>query len=259
MTLWERTVRVSVQGQGKNVVTADLGKVPAEVVAMFDEVARGYDRTRSRLWLGRMNVWGGHMARAARARPGTRILDVAAGTGTSGRALTARGARVTACDISPGMLAVGRLRHPALDFVVGDGCHLPFAEGAFDAVTISFGLRNIADPGAALAEMRRVTRPGGRLVVCEFSMPADPLPRALFAAWLRHAVPRIGRRVSTNPAAYSYLADSIRAWPAPEGLARVIGAAGWQKVAYRPLDAGVVHLHTGLVPGAGSGFRAESA
>jgi demethylmenaquinone methyltransferase/2-methoxy-6-polyprenyl-1,4-benzoquinol methylase len=241
------------------VVTADLEKVPSEVVAMFDEVAHGYDRTRSRLWLGRMNTWGVHMAAAARARPGDRILDVAAGTGTSGLALSARGARVTACDVSPGMLSVGRRRHPAMDFVVGDGRRLPFADGAFDAVTISFGLRNIADPGTALAEMRRVTRPGGRLVVCEFSMPSDPVCRALFGLWLRHAVPWIGRRVSTNPAAYSYLAESIRAWSTPAGLARRIGAAGWQKVAYRALDGGVVHLHTGVVPGAGSGSRSESA
>ncbi len=241
------------------MVTADLQKRPAHVAAMFDEVARGYDRTRARLWLGRMNTWGVHMAAAARTGPGDRVLDVAAGTGTSGRALTARGARVTACDVSPGMLTVGRSRHPAMEFVVGDARRLPFADGAFDAVSISFGLRNIADAGAALAEMRRVTRPGGRLVVCEFSMPPAALPRALFTAWLRHAVPRIGRRVSSNPDAYRYLADSIRAWSTPPDLARRIAAAGWQRVAYRPLDGGVVHLHAAIAPGAGSGCRAESA
>ncbi len=231
------------------MVRADLDKVPSEVVAMFDEVAHGYDRTRARLWLGRMNNWGRHMADALDAAPGRRILDVAAGTGTSGMALTGRGARVVACDISQGMLSVGRHRHPGMEFVVGDGRRLPFADGVFDAVTISFGLRNIADPEAALAEMLRVTRPGGRLVVCEFSMPTTPVRRALFRAHLRHLVPRIARRVSTNPEAYSYLAESIQAWPSPALLAKRISSVGWQHVTPRPLDGGVVHLHVAVAPG----------
>jgi demethylmenaquinone methyltransferase / 2-methoxy-6-polyprenyl-1,4-benzoquinol methylase len=231
------------------VVRADLEKVPSEVVAMFDEVAHGYDRTRARLWLGRMNNWGRHMADAVQAAPGGRILDVAAGTGTSGMALTRRGARVVACDVSQGMLAVGRNRSPGMDFVVGDGRRLPFADDVFDAVTISFGLRNIADPEAALGEMLRVTRPGGRLVVCEFSMPRTPVRRALFRAYLTHLVPFTARRVSSNPEAYSYLAESIQAWSTPEALARRIGAVGWQRVRRRPLDGGVVHLHTAVVPG----------
>jgi demethylmenaquinone methyltransferase / 2-methoxy-6-polyprenyl-1,4-benzoquinol methylase len=232
------------------VVTADLEKVPAEVVAMFDEVAGGYDRTRARLWLGRMDSWGRHMAEAAQAGPGRRVLDVAAGTGTSGMALTRRGADVVACDVSQGMLSVGRRRHPGMRFVAGDGRRLPFADGSFDAVTISFGLRNIADPERALAEMLRVTRPGGRLVVCEFSMPVAPVRRALFRAYLRHLVPFTARRISSNPEAYRYLADSIQNWSAPGELARRISSVGWSQVCRRPLDGGVVHLHRGVVPGA---------
>lgn len=211
---------------------------------MFDEVAQGYDRTRARLWLGRMNNWGRHMADATGAAPGLRILDVAAGTGTSGMALTRRGADVVACDVSPGMLSVGRLRHPGMEFVVGDGRRLPFADDTFDAVTISFGLRNIADPEIALAEMLRVTRPGGRLVVCEFSMPTAPVRRALFGAYLTHLVPWTARRVSSNPEAYRYLAESIHAWSSPEVLAERISSVGWQHVGRRALDGGVVHLHT---------------
>ncbi len=230
------------------MVSADLEKVPAEVVAMFDQVARGYDRTRARLWLGRMNSWGRRMAAATGAAPGVRVLDVAAGTGTSGMALTARGASVVACDVSPGMLSVGRRRHPGMEFVVADGRRLPFADDSFDAVTISFGLRNIAETEIALGEMLRVTRPGGRLVVCEFSMPVDPVRRALFRAHLRHVVPRIGRRISSNPAAYIYLSDSIQAWSTPETLARRISSVGWRQVTPHPLDGGVVHLHTAVAP-----------
>lgn len=232
----------------KTVVRAGLEKDPAEVSAMFDEVAQGYDRTRARLWLGRMNSWGRQMAASVCAGPGRRILDVAAGTGTSGMALTACGARVVACDFSASMLAIGRRRHPAMDFVVGDGHQLPFADGTFDAVTISFGLRNVADSPRVLAEMLRVTRPGGLLAVCEFSLPVTPVRRALFRGYLRHVVPLIARRVSSNPEAYAYLGESIEAWPGPAALGARIAAAGWDRVRWRPLDGGVVHLHSGIAP-----------
>jgi demethylmenaquinone methyltransferase / 2-methoxy-6-polyprenyl-1,4-benzoquinol methylase len=230
------------------MVRADLEKRPAAVAAMFDEVARGYDRTRSRMWLGRMGSWGRQTARALDARPGRRILDVAAGTGTSGMALTARGAHVVACDFSTGMLAVGRERHPAMSFVAGDGHRLPFADGVFDAVAISFGLRNVEDAAGVLREMRRVTKPGGQLAVCEFSLPLTPIRRALFRVHLRHLVPRIAERVSSNPEAYAYLAESIQAWAPPAALAELIAGCGWQRVRYRALDGGVVHLHIATAP-----------
>ncbi|MBB4677465.1 ubiquinone/menaquinone biosynthesis methyltransferase [Crossiella cryophila] len=232
------------------MVRANLDKQTSQVSAMFDQVADGYDRTRARLWWGRMDAWGREMAAAAGAGPGKRVLDVAAGTGTSTAALAATGARAVASDFSLGMLGVAGRRHPGMPRIAADALALPFARGAFDAVTISFGLRNIADPTAALREMRAVTRPGGRLVVCEFSIPPKPLNGALFTAYLRHVIPLIARRVSTNPEAYQYLAESIQAWHTPPRLGEQLTAAGWTRVAWRPLSGGVVHLHVGTAPAA---------
>ncbi|MHC9295437.1 ubiquinone/menaquinone biosynthesis methyltransferase [Mycobacterium sp. LTG2003] len=227
---------------------ANLDKNAVEITGMFDEVAAGYDRTRARLWWGRMNEWGRQMARATDAGPGRHILDVAAGTGTSTEILARHGASVVACDISAGMLAICNRRHPDLPTKVADAHRLPFEPDSFDAVTISFGLRNMAQPSVVLGEMLRVVRPGGRLTVCEFSLPPARLPRLLFRNYLRHVVPWIGKRVSSNPEAYCYLADSIQEWPAPEVLGHWIRKAGWSDVTWRALDAGVVHLHTAVAP-----------
>ncbi len=229
----------------------NLDKKPTEVSSMFDEVAVGYDQTRAKLWWGRTDSWGEHMAKAANAGPGQQILDVAAGTGTSAAILARHGASVVASDISPGMLAVCNRRHNDLQTIVADAHQLPFEPQTFDAVTISFGLRNMAQPQLVLSEMLKVTRQGGRLVVCEFSMPQRRISRMLFRSYLRYVVPIIGRRVSSNPEAYQYLADSIRAWPAPEVLGHWIAEAGWEQVAWRPLDGGVVHLHSAVAPPSG--------
>lgn len=230
------------------MVRADLEKKTAHVAAMFDEVAAGYDRTRARLWWGRMDAWGGRVAAAADARSGQLILDVAAGTGTSSDPLTRSGASVVACDLSPGMLAVAGTRYPDLARAAADARSLPFASDRFDAVTIAFGLRNISDPQSALREMLRVTRPGGRLVICEFSMPPAALPRVLWRQYLRWIVPMIGRRISSNPEAYVYLAESIQAWHSPPELAQQVTAAGWRDVSWHRLDGGIVHLHTATAP-----------
>ncbi len=171
---------------------AQLDRKPAEVSAMFDKVADRYDLLNDVLSLGQDRYWRGMVARAVGARPGELVLDLAAGTGTSSRTFTRAGARCVACDFSLGMLRVGaRQPAPSVRFVAGDALDLPFADAAFDAVTISFGLRNVADTGAALAEMRRVTRPGGRLVICEFS---HLRPAALDALYARVPVPRPARR-----------------------------------------------------------------
>lgn len=227
---------------------ADLDKNAASVAAMFDEVAAGYDRTRVWLWLRRMDAWGRHTAVDADARPGRLVLDVAAGTGTSSAILAGCGAQVVACDFSRGMLTVGRTRHPELHFVGGDALALPFATGRFDVVTISFGLRNVVDNHQVLAEMLRVTRPGGRCVVCEFSLPVARLARAAFRRYLCYVVPFIAKRVSSNPDAYRYLAESIQAWPPPAVLANRIRAAGWQDVTWHSLDGGVVVIHQATAP-----------
>jgi demethylmenaquinone methyltransferase/2-methoxy-6-polyprenyl-1,4-benzoquinol methylase len=171
------------------------------------------------------------------------VLDLAAGTGTSSRPFADRGARVVPCDFSSGMLRVGKRARPQLPFTAGDATRLPFADHTFDAVTISFGLRNIVDPDAGLREMLRVTRPGGRLVVCEFSHPTWAPFRTLYVEYLMRALPAVARAVSSSPDAYVYLAESIRAWPPQAALADRIGAAGWTGPRWRNLSGGIVALH----------------
>jgi demethylmenaquinone methyltransferase/2-methoxy-6-polyprenyl-1,4-benzoquinol methylase len=171
------------------------------------------------------------------------VLDVAAGTGTSSQPFADVGAEVVPCDFSLGMLRVGKRARPGLGFTAGDATRLPFADEAFDAVTISFGLRNVADPDAALRELLRVTRPGGRLVVCEFSHPTFPAFRTVYVEYLMKALPPIARAVSSSPDAYVYLAESIRAWPDQQRLASRIAGAGWRDPEWRNLSGGIVALH----------------
>jgi demethylmenaquinone methyltransferase / 2-methoxy-6-polyprenyl-1,4-benzoquinol methylase len=233
------------------VARADLHKEPREVAAMFDDVAPRYDRTNDVLSLGQARLWRRAVLAAVDPRPGERILDLAGGTGTSAEPFRRAGADVIPCDFSFGMLKVGKQRLPHLGFTAGDALRLPFTSRAFDAVTISFGLRNVHDPDAALAEMRRVTRPGGRLVVCEFSHPTQPLFRTIYVEYLMRALPPVARRVSSNPEAYVYLAESIRAWPEQAALADRISTAGWCDVAWRNLTGGIVALHRATAPAMG--------
>ncbi len=222
---------------------ADLEKKPAEVQAMFDGVAERYDLTNDVLSLGQDRRWRTAVLAAVDPQPGERVLDLAAGTGTSSQPFREAGAFVVPCDFSLGMLQVGKRARPSLPFVAGDGTRLPFADDTFDAVTISFGLRNIVDPDAGLREMLRVTRPGGRLVVCEFSSPVFAPFRTVYIEYLMKALPSIARAVSSSPDAYVYLAESIRAWPDQERLAARIGAAGWARPEWRNLTGGIVALH----------------
>ncbi len=223
------------------VARASLDKQPHEVAAMFDRVARRYDITNAVLSFGQDRRWRRLTRQALAARPGEQVLDLAAGTAVSSAELARSGASVVACDFSLGMLRAGRGR--GVPLVAGDALALPFTDAAFDAVTIAFGLRNVADVGQALREMARVTRPGGRLVVCEFSRPASLPFRTVYLEYLMRALPAVARRVSSSPDAYVYLAESIRAWPDQESLAGSIAAAGWRQVRWRDLTGGIVALH----------------
>ena len=224
---------------------ATLAKDPGDVQSMFDDVAARYDLTNDVLSLGQDRYWRREVTRAVAAKPGDRVLDLAAGTGTSSMPFHRAGARVISSDFSLGMLTEGTKRYPQLDFVAGDATRLPFADDTFDAVTISFGLRNVVDVDGALREMHRVTKPGGRLVICEFSHPTWRPFRTVYVEYLMRALPPVARRVSSSPDAYVYLAESIRAWPTQPELAERLGEAGWRKPAWRNLSGGIVALHRG--------------
>jgi len=227
---------------------ADLTKQPVDVAAMFDGVAKRYDITNDVLAAGQTRQWRKAVVAAVDPKPGERILDLAAGTGTSSEPFARAGAFVVPTDFSLGMPNVGRERQPGLPFVAGDGLHLPFKDDSFDAATISFGLRNLADRHAGLAELRRVVRPGGRLVVCEFSHPTWGPLRTVYTEYLMKALPPVARAVATNPEAYVYLAESIRAWPDQRELAGDLSAAGWERVQWRDLTGGIVAIHRGFAP-----------
>lgn len=233
------------------MTTADLSKKPDAVSAMFDDVAKGYDRTNNWLSGGNALLWRIATTRAINPQPGERILDLAAGTGTSSVAIAKSGAHVVAADFSPGMLEVGRQKHGSnmlVEFVQADATKLPFKDNEFDAVTMSFGLRNVVKPQKALAELFRVTKPGGRIVICEFSTPPVAPIRAGYNLYLRKVMPLVAKLSSTNTEAYTYLADSIEDWPNQSTLAAWLRMAGFRDVAYRNLTAGVVALHRGVKP-----------
>ena len=222
---------------------ADLSKKPAQVAAMFDGVAATYDVTNDILSVGQDRIWRKVVARKVDAKSGQAILDLAAGTGSSSIVFAKPGVRVVAGDFSEGMLAVGRKRHPELEFVFADATALPFKDGEFDAVTISFGLRNVVDTDLALRQMLRVTKPGGKLVICEFSRVTNPVLRPLYGFYLKRLLPLVSKLVTKAPEAYDYLAESIEAWPNQELLAKKISDAGWQNVSYQNLSFGIVAVH----------------
>jgi demethylmenaquinone methyltransferase/2-methoxy-6-polyprenyl-1,4-benzoquinol methylase len=230
------------------VSKADLSKQPAQVAAMFDEVAPTYDKTNDLLSFGQSRLWRGIVAKAVDPRSGQSILDMAAGTGSSTVAFARPGVRLVAGDFSEGMLAEGRKRHPEIEFVFADATKLPFKAKEFDATTISFGLRNVVDVEAALSEMFRVTKPGGRIVICEFSKVSSPLLRPFYNFYLRKVLPAFSSLASKTPEAYAYLSESIDAWPDQRTLAAKIEKAGYENVTFRNLSFGIVAIHLGFKP-----------
>lgn len=225
-----------------------MQKDPDQVAGMFDATAKRYDLLNSLLSGGNDRLWRIHMQRAVAPKPGERILDVAAGTGASSAPMAKAGALVTALDISHGMLEEGRRRHPDIEFVHGSAEELPFDDDTFDAVTISFGLRNVQQPRAALSEFHRVLKPGGRVIVCEFSQPPVNVVRKSYELYLRTVLPGLAKAASSNPEAYRYLVESIASWPDQQTLSQWIRTAGFIRVAHRNLTLGVVALHRGRKP-----------
>jgi len=227
------------------VVRANLNKDPDDVSKMFDDVAHRYDFLNDLLSLGRTKAWRRVVTSVIAPKPGMKILDIAAGTGSSSRPLVDKGAEVTALDFSHGMIEQGRKQNKNINFVQGDALKLPFEDNAFDVTTISFGLRNTSNTDKALKEALRVTKDGGRIVVAEFSHPVNPIFKKIYLNYLMRALPVIVKKISKNPDAYIYLAESIRAWPDQAELASIMRDSGFKSVAWQDLTFGIVAVHIG--------------
>ena len=227
------------------VVRANLNKDPDDVSKMFDDVANRYDFLNDLLSLGRTKAWRRAVTSIIAPKPGMKILDIAAGTGSSSRPLVDKGAVVTALDFSQGMIEQGRKQNKNINFVQGDALKLPFEDNSFEVTTISFGLRNTSSTEIALKEALRVTKDGGRIVVAEFSHPVNPIFKKIYLNYLMKALPVIVKKISKNPDAYIYLADSIRAWPDQAELASIMRDSGFKSVAWQDLTFGIVAVHIG--------------
>jgi len=221
----------------------------SQVRAMFDRIAPGYDRANTVLSLGRDRAWRRRAADAAALPAGASALDIACGTGQLTLELRHRvgpDGRVVGLDFSERMLAVARGAHPALEWVQGDATSLPFADSSFDAATTAFGLRNLAHPDAGLSEMRRVVRPGGRMVVLEFLRPPRGAVGRSYELYLRHVLPRIGGWVAGDRDAYRYLSDTVDSYLTGEQLLALAAASGWDRQRLWTLNAGTVGLMRGI-------------
>ncbi|MBT1176857.1 ubiquinone/menaquinone biosynthesis methyltransferase [Bifidobacterium callimiconis] len=229
-------------------------KNPERQAAMFSRIARHYDLINDLASLGRDRMWRrtvtDELERACHGLDGREILDVACGTGTSSRALANRGAIVTGCDISPGMLDVARRKEaedrratrPPIRYECCDAQHLPFTDRQFDAVTTSYGLRNMPDPRSALADMRRVCRPGAPIIVLDFDTPDNPVWRAIYERYRAIVLPALGDLLGGNGDAYRYLDVSIDAWKGRAGVAAMLCETGWHDVAYRTLSGSIASI-----------------
>lgn len=212
---------------------------------MFDGIADRYDLFNDILSAGIHRLWRRRAVDALAPRAGGAYLDVCAGTLDLTAAIGRRapGGEVVGADFSLPMLARGRAKRPGVAAVAADALALPWPEGRFDGCAIAFGLRNLADPGAGLAEMRRVLAPGGRLVVLEFTTPPGRLFRPVYHAYFHHVLPRLGGLVAGDAGAARYLPASVAAFPGPVELARAIAGAGFARVRHRLLTGGIAALH----------------
>jgi demethylmenaquinone methyltransferase/2-methoxy-6-polyprenyl-1,4-benzoquinol methylase len=211
---------------------------------MFDRIARVYDRMNSVMTAGMHHRWRQRAADLARVGPGSTALDVATGTGDLAIELARRGAEVTGSDFAPAMLEIARRKAPGLRFEEGDALELDHPDGSFDAVTVGFGARNFADLDRGLAEMARVTKAGGRVVVLEITTPSKPPLSWFFRAWFDHVVPQLGR-VAGDSDAYTYLPSSVRRFPGPAELGSRMAAAGLADVRWILTAGGIIAIHSG--------------
>jgi demethylmenaquinone methyltransferase/2-methoxy-6-polyprenyl-1,4-benzoquinol methylase len=215
-----------------------------QVRAMFDRIARVYDLMNSVMTAGMHHAWRERAADLARVGPGARALDVATGTGDFAVALARRGASVVGLDFSEPMLELARGKAPDVEFVQGNALELPWPDAEFDAVTVGFGARNFADLDRGLAEMARVTKPGGRVVILEITTPQRAPLSWFFRLWFDRAVPALGR-LAGDREAYTYLPSSVRRFPGPEGLAARLVAAGLVDVRWVLTAGGIIAIHHG--------------
>lgn len=225
--------------------TPASGTLPdTQVKAMFDRIARVYDRMNSVMTAGMHHRWRERAADLARVGPGSTALDVATGTGDLAIELARRGAEVTGTDFAPAMLELARGKAPGLTFEDGDALELRYPDGAFDAVTVGFGARNFSDLDRGLREMTRVTKRGGRVVVLEITTPQKPPLSWFFRAWFDRVVPALGRLAGDSDA-YTYLPSSVRRFPGPEELAARMSATGLADVRWILTAGGIIAIHVG--------------
>lgn len=221
-----------------------------QVRAMFDRIARVYDRMNAVMTAGMDARWRARAADIAAVTAGDRVLDVATGTGDLAIELHGRvgvGGEVVGLDFSDGMLELARAKAPEIRFEQGSALELPYADGEFAAATVGFGARNFSDLGRGLAEMRRVVRPGGRVVVLEITTPQRPPLSWFFRFWFDSAVPALGRLAGDSDA-YTYLPNSVRRFPGPSELGRELVTAGLTDVRWVLTAGGIIAIHSGVVP-----------
>jgi demethylmenaquinone methyltransferase / 2-methoxy-6-polyprenyl-1,4-benzoquinol methylase len=217
-----------------------------QVRAMFDRIAGIYDRLNSVMTAGLHHDWRRRAADLAAVGPGSRVLDVATGTGDLAIELASRGCEVVGCDFSEQMLTLSRAKAPQLRFDQANAMSLPYDADSFDAATVGFGARNFSDLERGLAEMARVVRPGGRVVVLEMTTPRRPPLSTFFGVWFDRVVPVLGR-LAGDPDAYSYLPSSVKRFPGPDGLAQLMWNAGLRDVHYLLTAGGIIAIHAGAV------------